>query len=62
MKHLIKFKENNSDCYDENYMKIKFKSNVDMPLGKTLETHYVVIVVRSGLNGHNKYYPQVFFV
>ena len=37
----------NSHNYDEKYMKIKFNSNDDLPLKKTLELYSMVIVVRS---------------
>ena len=37
----------NSENYDEKYMKIKFNSNDDLPLKKTLELYSMVIVVRS---------------
>ena len=35
----------NSDDYNEKYMKIKFSSDDDLPLKKTIETHRVTIVV-----------------
>ena len=35
---------NNSDDYDEIYVKIKFNSDDDLPLGKSLEMENVVIV------------------
>ena len=38
---------NNSDNYDQNYIKIKFNSDDDLPLNKTLELHNSVIFVRS---------------
>ena len=40
-------KTNNSDNYNERYMKIKFISDDDLPLKKTLELHNLVIVVIS---------------
>ena len=38
---------NKSDDYDKKYMKIKFKSDDDLPLKKTLKLCNMVIVVRS---------------
>ena len=38
---------NNSDDYEEKYMKIKFKSDVDPPLKKTVGFRDIVIVVGS---------------
>ena len=55
----------NSDNYDGNYFKIKFYSDVDLPLKKMLKLYSMVIVnqllvVRSAFHECNKYYPQVF--
>ena len=49
----------NSDDYDEKYMEIKFNSDDDMPLNKTIEIPGTLIVVRAIFN-NNKYYPHVF--
>ena len=43
-----------SDDYDEKYMKMKFNSDVELPLNKMIE-----IVVRAVFYENNKYYPQV---
>ena len=40
-------------------MKIKFNSNDDLPLNKTMEIHKVALVVRTVLHENNKYYPPV---
>ena len=45
VKGLIRSISNNSDNYDEEYMKIKFNSDDDLPLKKTLELHNMIIVV-----------------
>ena len=37
-------------------MEIKFNSDEDLPLNKTLDLHSVTIVVRSIFNEGNKYY------
>ena len=57
---LIRSITNNSANYDKRYMKIKFNSDDDLPLKKTLELYNMIIVVRSVSHGYNKYYPQVF--
>ena len=36
----------NSDDYGEKYMKIKFNSDGELPLNKTLEIRSMIIVVR----------------
>ena len=41
-------------------MKIKFDSDDDLPLNKTIEIPTVTTVVRSVFHENNKYYPQVF--
>ena len=50
----------NSDDYDEEYMKIKFSSDDELPLNKTIEIPSMIIVVRAIFLENNKYYPQVF--
>ena len=46
MRDLIRSITNNSDNYDEKYMKIKLNSDDDLRLKKTLEIHNMVIVIR----------------
>ena len=41
-------------------MKIKFKSDNDLPLGKILSLHNMTAVVRPVLQEEKKYCPQVF--
>ena len=41
-------------------MRIKFNSDDDFPLKRTLELYNIEIVVRSVFQEDNKYYPQVF--
>ena len=48
-----------SDDYDEKYMKIKFNSDDELPLNKTIKIPVMVIVVRAVFH-ENKKYPQVF--
>ena len=44
-----KIKEINSDdCYyEKDYMKIKFNSDDDLPLNKSLNSHIMTITIRS---------------
>ena len=41
-------------------MKIKFNSDDNLPLDKTLRLHNLTIILRSVFQEDNKYYPQVF--
>ena len=48
------------DCYyDEKYIKIKFDSDDEIPLNKTVEIPIMTIVVRAIFLENNKYYSQV---
>ena len=62
IKDIIRSTNNDSDNYDEKYMKIKFNSDDDLPLQKTLELYDKIITVTFLFNDGNKYYPQVFLV
>ena len=41
-------------------MKIKFNSDDELSLNKTIEIPSMTIVVRAVFHENNKYYPQVF--
>ena len=41
-------------------MKIKFNSDDELPLNKTIEIHSMIIAVRAVFHENNKYYPEVF--
>ena len=41
-------------------MKIKFNSDDDLPLKKTIEIPTMKIVVRAVFHENNKYYPEIF--
>ena len=43
-------------------MKIKFKSDDDLPLGKILGISVCIIIVTSVFQENNNYYPQVFYM
>ena len=45
--------------YEKDFMKIKFESNDDLPLGKILNIPVCTIIVRSVFKEDGKYYPQV---
>ena len=60
MKDLIRSITKNSDDYDEKYIKIKFNSDDELPLNKTIEFPSMIIVVRDIFYENNKYYPQFF--
>ena len=50
----------NSDHYDEKSMKIKFNSDDELLLDKTIEVPIMTIVVTAVFHENNKYYAQVF--
>ena len=62
IKDLVRSITKNSDCYEEKYMKIKFHSDYELSLNKTIEIPSMIIVVKAVLNKNenNKYYPQTF--
>ena len=47
----------NSDDYDEKYMKIRFSSDDELPLNKMIEIPSMIIVIREVSHENNKYYP-----
>ena len=57
-----KIKEvSNDDCdYEKDYMKIKFNSDDNLPLNKSLKFHNMTITIRSVFEEDGKLYPQVF--
>ena len=57
-----KIKEiSNDDCdYEKDYMKIKFNSDDDLPLNKSLKFHNMVMTIRSVFKEDDQLYPQVF--
>ena len=60
IRDLIRSITKNSDDYDEKYMKIKFNSDDELPLNKTIEIPSVIIVVSAYFHENKKYYPQVY--
>ena len=45
--------------YGKNFVKIKFSSDDNLPLNKTLKLHNIAMIIRSVFE-NDKYYPQVF--
>ena len=60
VRDLIKLVITKSDDYDEKYIKIKFDSDDELPLNKTIKIPIITIVVRAVFHENNKYYLQVF--
>ena len=41
-------------------MKIRFKSNNDLPLNKPIKLHLLTIIITRVINEDDKFYPQLF--
>ena len=59
IRDLIRSVTKSSDDYDEKHMKIKFNSDDQLPLNKTIDIPSMIIVVRAVSHENDKYYPQV---
>ena len=46
--------------YAEDYMKIKFDSNDNLPLNEILKFRVLTIIIRNTFEKDGKYYPQIF--
>ena len=46
--------------YGKDYMKIRFKSNDNLPLNKPIKLRLLTIVIRSVFSEDGKFYPQLF--
>ena len=52
---------NSDECdYEEDYIKIKFNSDDDLPLNKLLKFHLMIIIIRCVFSEDGKLYPQLF--
>ena len=52
---------NSGECdFEKDYMKIKFNSDDNLPLNKTLKFHNMTITIISVFEENGKLYPQVF--
>ena len=60
IRDLIRSITKNLDDYNEKYMKIKFDSNDELPLNKTIKIPTITIIVKAILLENNKCYPQAF--
>ena len=49
------------DDYDKYHMNIKFNSDDEIPLNKTIEFSSIIILIRAVFHVNNKYYPQIFW-
>ena len=47
--------------YRKDFMKIKYNSDDNLPLNKTLNLHNIIVIIRYVFEEDGKYYPQVFF-
>ena len=56
-----KIKEvNGSECdHEEDYMKIKFSSDDNLPLNKPIKFHIVTIIISCVFSEGGKFYPQL---
>ena len=46
--------------YDKGFMKIKFDTDDNLPINKTLKFHNMAILARSVFEVHGKFYPQLY--
>ena len=51
---------NNEYDYEKEYMKVKFNSDYDLPLNKSLKFRLMTITIRHVFEEDGKLYPQVF--
>ena len=62
IKYLIKtINGGEAGQYEEDFIKIKFNSDDNLPLNKILNLHMLTVIVRCALQENGKYYPQVVF-
>ena len=60
IKNTIKAVSSGECDYEEDFMKIKFNSDDNLPLNKPLKFHNMTIIIRSVFEEDGKLYPQVF--
>ena len=46
--------------YEKDYMKIRFYSDDDLPLKRSLKFNIMIIIIRSVFQEEGKLYPQLF--
>ena len=60
IKNSVEKVNNKLGQYGKDFMKIKFNSDDNLPLNKTLKLQNITINIRSVFEDNGKYYPQVF--
>ena len=57
-----KYEENTGGIvqYDKDYMKLKFESNVNLPIDNIVNMHQITIIIRSVFAQNGKFHPQLF--
>ena len=60
IRDLVRSITENSNDYDDKYMKIKFNSDYELPLNKMIEFPDMAIIFKAVFQENNKYYRQVF--
>ena len=61
IKNSIEKVNNKLGEYGKDFMKIKFNSDDNLALNKTLKLHNMTIIIGSVFEEDGKFYPQVFF-
>ena len=60
IRNKIKKLRGNKCDYEKDYMKIKFKSDDDLPLNKQVKFHNMIVTIGYVFEEDGKLYPQVF--
>ena len=60
IRDLIRSIAKNLDDYDERYLRIKFTSDDESSLNKTIEIPSITIIIKVVFHENNKYYSQAF--
>ena len=55
-----KITSSNSSNKIKEYNKLRFNSNVDLPLDTLIEFHTLLIVINCVIQNDNKYYPEIY--
>ena len=61
IEHLVEtINEGKKGEYEKDFMKVKFNSDVNLPVNKLLKLHMLTVILRHVFEEDGKYYPQVF--
>ena len=63
MSNFISNKINKIDSDDKNvygYIRVKFNSDVDLPLDKLIKFHTLTVIVACVIRKANKFYPEIY--